>query len=200
MMVSLRLLTWAAIVAGSCLGALAAVWREPPPTPEVAAVTLPVRPLAQIRRGEAAEVVGRMTEVSPPQSEASLPLERVVTKASTAAGPVRERPLPSTLSELEETTASCARGEDDDCLRAAEAYQTGRVGQADEKRARDFRSTAIRRYAVRCNRRDPDACHALSMLHARGFGLKQDAYAARALLERARLACRTRPAGICARL
>jgi len=102
--------------------------------------------------------------------------------------------------ELERAMSNYARGEDDNCLRAAEAFQAGVGVPQDDKRARDFRSTAIKRYAIRCNRRDPDACHALSMLHARGFGLKQDPQAAKALLERARTACRTRQAPICARL
>jgi hypothetical protein len=193
-MVSLRLLTWAAMVAGAFLGALAALWHGSTPTAEVMAATMPPRPATQVRRGEPSE-----TETS--SAPVVLAARHAPTaKATSAAGLLRERPLPATVAELEQVTASCARGEDDDCLRAAEAFQTGRGVPLDEKRARDFRSTAIKRYAVRCNRRDPDACHALSMLHARGFGLKQDAQAAKALLERARVACRTRSAAICARL
>jgi hypothetical protein len=191
-MVSLRLLTWAAMIAGALLGALAALWRASP-TAEVMAATLPPRPVSQVPSVEPVErdvrsTTGVMAARAAPATHSS------------AAGPLRERPVPATEVELEKAMSNCARGEDDDCLRAAEAFQAGRGVPQDDKRARDFRSTAIRRYAVRCNRRDPDACHALSMLHARGFGLKQDPQAAKALLERARSACRTRPAAICARL
>ena len=188
-MVSLRLVTWAATLAGAFLGAFAALWSGSAPTAEVMAATLPPDPTAHVQRLEAAaEREARSARAAP------------AAKPPPAAGPVRERPVPATEGELEQVMTSCARGSDDDCLRAAEALQAGHGVAPDEKRARDFRSTAIRRYAVRCNRRDPDACHALSMLHARGFGLKQDAQAAKALLERARMACRTRQAAICARL
>jgi TPR repeat protein len=191
-MVSLRLLTWAAMIAGALLGALAALWRAVP-TAEVMAAPLPPRPVNQVQSAPPIE--------KDVHSMAPVAAARLASAAhSSAGGPLRERPVPATEDELEKAMSNCARGEDDDCLRAAEAFQTGRGVRQDEKRARDFRSTAIRRYAVRCNRRDPDACHALSMLHARGFGLKQDPVAAKALLERARLACRTRPAAICARL
>jgi TPR repeat protein len=191
--VSLRLVTWTATLAGAFLGAFAALWSGSTPTAEVMAAPMPPRPVAHVQRLEPAE-----RETPPVLAAKDAP--PAAASAATAAGPVRERPLPSTEAELETAMTNCARGADDDCLRAAEALQAGRVVAQDEKRARDFRSTAIRRYAVRCNRRDPDACHALSMLHARGFGLKQDAQAAKALLERARVACRTRPATICARL
>lgn len=194
--VSLRLVTWTATAAGAFLGTFAALWSGSTPTAEVLAATMPPRPVAQIQR------IGPAERETPPAPAmlAAKGTPPAAASAATAAGPLRELPVPSTEAELERAMSNCARGADDDCLRAAEALQAGRGVAQDEKRARDFRSTAIRRYAVRCNRRDPDACHALSMLHARGFGLKQDAQAAKALLERARVACRTRPAAICARL
>ena len=49
-MVSLRLWTWAAIVAGAFLGALAALWHGSNPTPDVMAATS--RPPSQIERSE----------------------------------------------------------------------------------------------------------------------------------------------------
>jgi TPR repeat protein len=186
--------TWAATVAGAFLGSLAALWSGSSSTAEVMAATMPSRPVAQVELREPAEAdVPSTPRVLAAKDTPAAP-------AATGAGPQRERPLPTSEAELDRAMSSCARGVDDDCLRAAEALQAGHGVRADEKRARDFRSTAIRRYAVRCNRRDPDACHALSMLHARGFGLKQDPQAAKALLERARMACRIRPAPICGRL
>jgi hypothetical protein len=187
-------MTWAATVAGAFLGSLAALWSGSTSTAEVMAATMPARPVVRVQPREPAK-----PEV-PSTPKVLAAMDTPAAPAATGAGPLREHPLPATEVELDRAMSSCARGVDDDCLRAAEALQAGHGVPADEKRARDFRSTAIRRYAVRCNRRDPDACHALGMLHARGFGVKQDAQAAKALIERARMACRTRPAAICARL
>jgi hypothetical protein len=187
-------MTCAATVAGAFFGSLAALWSGSPSTAEVMAATLPSRPVAEVQSRAPAE------RDIPSASRVLAARDTGAALAATGPGAVRERPEPATGAELKRAMWSCGRGVDDDCLRAAEALQAGHGVPADAKRARDFRSTAIRRYAVRCNRRDPDACHALSMLHTRGFGLKPDPQAAKALLERARMACRTRPAAICARL
>jgi TPR repeat protein len=191
-MVAFRLLTSAGIFVGAALGALAAVWTGPVPAASGAPSTAPARPATQEPRREPSAPA----PVTPPAPVAPSPSA----PEPAAAGLLREQALPPTAEAVNAAMLSCARGRDDDCLRTAEALEAGRGVARDEKRARDFRATAVKRYAARCTRRDPDACHAFSMLHARGFGVKQDAEAARVLLERARVACRTRPAAICARL
>ncbi len=195
-MVPLRLLTSAGIFVGASLGALLAVWTGPVPPASGAPSTTPHRPPVAGQRVETSALVPVATaqvarrDAPPEPGVKSLP----------SAEPRREQALAPTAEAVKEAMLSCARGNDDDCLRASEALEMGRGVAADAKRARDFRATAIKRYARRCTHRDPDACYAFSMLHARGFGVKQDAASARVLLERARLACRTRPAAICERL
>jgi TPR repeat protein len=206
-MVPLRLLTSAGIFVGASLGALAAVWTGPVPAARGAPSTAPARPvLAESARPVLAEpprqhpAAAEPAAPEPPVSVAAAAQTAPKSPEPAVAGPLREQALAPTAEAVNDAMLSCARGRDDDCLRAAEALEAGRGVPRDEKLARDFRATAVKRYAARCTRRDPDACHAFSMLHARGFGVKQDAESARVLLERARVACRTRPAAICARL
>jgi|RhiMethySRZTD1v2_1073278.scaffolds.fasta_scaffold05683_8 hypothetical protein len=198
-MVPLRLLTSAGIFVGASLGALLAVWTGPVPPAIGAPSTTTHRPAVEVQRVESSALVPVATAQVARRDAPPEPREPGA-KSLPSAEPRREQALAPTAEAVREAMLSCARGDDDDCLRAAEAIEAGRGVAADAKRARDFRATAIKRYARRCTHRDPDACYAFSMLHARGFGVKQDAASARVLLERARLACRTRQAAICERL
>jgi TPR repeat protein len=178
------------VVLGAALGAFAALMSGRSPAPRrQAAPALPAAATVVAAASASVEAQARVVPAPP--------------RPDVRAGedvPLREQPLEATESAVLAAALSCARGEPDDCLRAAEAYEAGRGVEPSPGRARDFRSSAIKRYAEDCTARDPDACHALATFRATGRALAQSVEAAEVLMDRARQACRRRPAPICDKL
>jgi TPR repeat protein len=192
-MSSARVATPLAVVLGATLGTGAALVRGPVSSYERGA-SLPLDSAATI----AEPVPAKQTRALLP---APLPAAPPASSEPPAREPpLREQPLEPTESAVLAAALNCARGEPDDCLRTSEAYEAGRGVKTSPGQARDFRASAIKRYSEDCTARDPDACHALATLRATGRGLAQSVEAAEVLMERARQACRTRPAPICDKL
>jgi TPR repeat protein len=172
-----RVATFVSVVSGALLGALAAL----------VSVT-PARPAAE--------------PIPPPAQPASVSAEPPPKPASTAAAPAMpaasapSSPEPPSKETLTEISLSCARGDPDNCRRAAAFWEaTGVPG--DPKRARDHLLRAVRIYTLRCEKKNPVACNELAKLQMEGRGVEKNKNNARALRQRALDLCRRRPEPAC---
>ncbi|MBN2193142.1 MAG: sel1 repeat family protein [Polyangiaceae bacterium] len=109
-------------------------------------------------------------------------------------------PLPAASAEVEAAGLRCARGNAIDCMRAGDAYESGRGIPQDTRQARLNRSAGARLFETACRRREIDACYALSVLHTLGHGVLPNPRSAAGYLTRAREICKTSPAPICEQL
>jgi TPR repeat protein len=192
-----RVLTFTAVTVGAAIGAMAALassrnaWHAE--NPRGVADYAPLTSIARDRGNPAIFTLEAPAASAPPSRED--PSERGSGSASEAVTDGGQQ-----VADLEAVALSCARGDPDDCLRAAGAYELGRVVAPDPKLARDFLAHAIRKYSELCTEREPAACAALAELHASGHGVPKSDVSAAALRARALESCATRPHSICGQL
>jgi hypothetical protein len=107
-----------------------------------------------------------------------------------------ERPI-RTPEELLASEIRCDRREPDECIRAADAYELGRVVEKNEDRADRHRKVGLTHYVNQCHSQDPSACFALARMYREGDIVKSDATQADALLDHVTRLCVYKQADVC---
>jgi hypothetical protein len=172
-----RVATFVSVVSGALLGALAALVSVTPARPPAEPIPAPAQPAS-------------VSAETPPK-----PASVGVPPATSAAGAPKS-PEPPAQETLTDVSLSCARGDPDNCLRAAALWEaTGVPG--DPARARDHLLRAVRIYTLRCEKKNAVACNELAKLQMEGRGVEKNKHNARALRQRALDLCRRRPEPAC---
>jgi len=197
----------AATLGGALLGALSAALVVPRVIrgPSQAGETAVARPVDGTGRDSGAaprQPTARTAAPAPSTSTADAAPTASTPTPALAGSPTAwvEGRVPTTPEELEAATQRCARGDAVDCMRVGNAYESGSGAAPDARRARLHRSAGARLYEQGCRRRDPAACHALSILYALGRGVPRSQKTAAAYLGLARDLCQVAPTPDCARL
>jgi TPR repeat protein len=182
-----------AVVLGAASGVGLALIRkadDPPPLAPIAA-----RPLAAPSTAAAALPPPSAAPTPTASVSPSLPLVAAASpESSVSSGSVLKPPAPlppiATPDELTAAEIRCYRKEPEECRRAADAYEAGRMVPRDAERARNYRKVELTQLVRSCERDSPNACLVLSERYQSGDGVARSTRQAAALVDRARTLCR----------
>lgn len=210
--------TFAAILVGGSVGALAALWsspQQPEPSPQNAA--LPFAPVSN---------------QSADQSDAALsapsdnPVETPAVTASKGENRKPQQPTSDSKTEakndqeakvkrflglmpgphdrtirnkaaLEKARVDCAEKIPDECMRAADAYEQGTVAYKNKEEAEQFRKVALSLYVKQCEKKNPTACYSLARMFHEGDLVSKSQEQVLALMERTHYLCEKSSEPIC---
>jgi hypothetical protein len=122
----------------------------------------------------------------------------LATATASASAPRAESPFPlavplppvTSASELARAEVRCYEVDPEECGRAADGYDEGRLVPRDAPRAERLRKVELTRLVRRCEERSPHACLVLAGRYESGQGVTENDRHARALVEHARELCR----------
>jgi TPR repeat protein len=104
------------------------------------------------------------------------------------------------LVELTAAELDCTKRVPNQCMRVAEAYETGKIVQTDATKSERARKIALTFYVRNCLSGDGPTCYQLARLYDTGEMVRKNVKNADALRQRAADLCEKETSPVCARV